>query len=238
MSISTTMLRNGSWPAGPPTGSVRRPARRATTPLSEPTASRRIAQESPRLEPRPSSARVTQRPRVMRTPEVVEDLRDRRPQLAHGDGDRHDPVVGQHDVGDGLGQALEQDRLEGGDDPLDVGGDGAVVEGVVELVGGAGDREVGDDVEVDLEGLGPLLLLGERAADARSARGRAARCGRSVPSGWSVAAEGQSGGCGSVAATATISRPAGPSWRWVRRSMTVIVRGRCRPGRSRAGSRR
>jgi len=53
-----------------------------------------------------------------------------------------------------------------GDDPLDGLGDHPVVDGVGQGVGAAGGGEVDGQVEVDLEGLGPVLLLRERAVDA------------------------------------------------------------------------
>jgi len=56
-----------------------------------------------------------------------------------------------------------------GDDAIDGGGDQAVVDGVAEGVGAAGGGEVGTDVQVDLEGLGPLRLLGQRPVNAQQA---------------------------------------------------------------------
>ena len=103
----------------------------------------------------------------------VEVLGHRRAQLAHRDRDRVDPRVGQHDLGDAFRQALEQREPLGRDHPLDIGRDGAVVDGVVELVGGAGGRQVGVDVEIDLEAAGRAAAPRAGApqiADARSPR--------------------------------------------------------------------
>ena len=51
-----------------------------------------------------------------------------------------DPVHGEHDLGDPLGEPLEQREPLGGDDGLDGLGERAVVDGVVELVGLPGGR--------------------------------------------------------------------------------------------------
>ena len=51
--------------------------------------------------------------------------------------------------------------------------------------------QVGLDVEVDLERLGPLLLLGQGAADARGAQARAARCGQPSTGGMVSATRDQ-----------------------------------------------
>src|SRR4051812_6542481 len=65
---------------------------------------------------------------------------------------------------------LEQLVGPGGDDALDRRGDRAVVDGVAERVGVAGDRQVGFHVDVDLERLSARLLLGERAVHASDAQ--------------------------------------------------------------------
>src|SRR3712207_7583878 len=69
-------------------------------------------------------------------------------------------------LGEPLGQALEEVRLLRLDDPGQRGGELAVVDRLGEVVARAGGGEVDDRVEVDLERLGPLPLLGERPADA------------------------------------------------------------------------
>jgi len=56
------------------------------------------------------------------------------------------------------------------DDPRDGLGQAAVVDRVGQLVGPARGSEIGEDVEVDFEGLGPNLLLGQRAVRAEGAQ--------------------------------------------------------------------
>ena len=80
------------------------------------------------------------------------------------------PVERQQVLGDALGDALEQEVLLGLHHLLGHGHGHAVVDGVVEVVGGAGGGEVGFEVEVELEGLGPLALLGQHADDAEGAQ--------------------------------------------------------------------
>ena len=53
-----------------------------------------------------------------------------------------------------------------GDDPADRVADRPVVDGVGERVAGTRRREVDEELEVDLERLRPLLLLGEHAVHA------------------------------------------------------------------------
>jgi hypothetical protein len=58
----------------------------------------------------------------------------------------------------------------GGHDALDHRSGEPVVDRVDQLVGAAGIAEVGFEVEVDLEGLGPHLLLGADADDPEGAQ--------------------------------------------------------------------
>src|SRR5829696_9197971 len=133
VSISTTRFRNEPWPLGPPTGSVSYTGDTATTPLSEPMASRRIARRSPRLDPRLRKARATGSagPRDAHAGRR-ELLGHRRTQLAHGDGDLDDTVDGEEDLAQPFGEALEQREPLRGDDPVDRFGELAVVDRVVE----------------------------------------------------------------------------------------------------------
>ncbi len=79
----------------------------------------------------------------------------------------------------------------------------SVVDGVGQGVGAAGGGEVGDQVEIDLEGLGPILLLGQCPVDADRPQ---------PPQRDSVA---QDFDRSMVSAIATSSRPGGPIWRWL-----------------------
>ena len=77
----------------------------------------------------------------------------------------------EHGVGHVPGQRLEQGEgagaRDGGGHRV---GHGAVVDGVGQGVGHAGRSQVDRQVEVDLEGLGPLLLLGQDAVGAHAAQ--------------------------------------------------------------------
>ena len=77
--------------------------------------------------------------------------------------DRLDARILEHRPGDALGQPLEQREPFPGDHPLHHRRQRAVVDGVVEVVAASSDRQVGVDVEVDLERLGAHLLVGQRA---------------------------------------------------------------------------
>ncbi len=88
-----------------------------------------------------------------------------------------------------------------GDHRLGGGDHRAVVDGVVEDVAGAGGREVGGQVEVDLEGLSPVLFFGEGSVDADD------------PQAAQLDALAQDASGPSVRASATSSRPGGPIWR-------------------------
>ena len=225
VSISTTMFRNGFWPPGPPTGWVRYTGDTATTPESERD---RLPQQPPavtEVRAQPQQRPGHGRSRVIRTPEVA---------ITCGTGGRclrtetvteRGPGVGEHDVGHPLRQPLQQHEPLGGDDLLDGAGQRAVVEGVTEVVGGPRRGQVGHHVEVDLQRLAALLLLGERPAVAAGHEAAkldpVGRCHVRVV--WVVVH--QSRGGGRVAASATSSRPSGPSWRWVSRSTTVTVLG-------------
>ena len=85
-----------------------------------------------------------------------------------------------------------------GDDGGGRRGDRAVVDRVGQLVGGGRGVQVDVEVQVDLEGLGPLLLLGQGpmgAQEAQAAQLDAAQLALMVR------------------ARATSSRPGGPIWR-------------------------
>jgi hypothetical protein len=81
---------------------------------------------------------------------------------ASGDGSRD----GEDDAGDPLGQALDQVSVDagqvGGDGPTD----GPVVDRVGQGIAPPGDGQVGFDVDIDLEGLGSRVLLGQHAVGA------------------------------------------------------------------------
>ena len=79
----------------------------------------------------------------------------------------------------------------------------AVVNGVGQGVGAAGLGQVGGQVEVDLERLGPVLLLGKGSVDTEQSQPRQPDAVR------------QDFDFSIVRATATSSRPGGPIWRWL-----------------------
>ncbi len=91
-----------------------------------------------------------------------------------------------------------------GEHPLDGGGHRSVVDRVAQLVAGAGRRQVSLQVDVDLERLGPLGLLGQGAMGAEAAQ--APKLDPVAQEEAPVARE---------RATATSSRPGVPIWRWV-----------------------
>ena len=90
-----------------------------------------------------------------------------RAQLAHGDGHGGDAgVEGEDVVGDAGGQPFEQAVALVGDHFFDRRRHRPVVDGVGERVGAPGGGQVGGQVDVDLEGLGPVSLLGQRPVGA------------------------------------------------------------------------
>jgi hypothetical protein len=99
------------------------------------------------------------------------DAHPGRPQVRRHRGsqlaDRHRHGAGpwardsQYRDRDALGQVLEQIGVGAGDDGRDNLGDGSVVDRVAQGVALAGRAEVGVDVEVDLERLGPGALFGQ-----------------------------------------------------------------------------
>ena len=86
-------------------------------------------------------------------------MREGRAELADGDPDTFDPFELQELLGDALRDALDELVLLGLDDALGHRHGPPVVDGVGQVVGETGSCEVGLEVEVDLEGLGPVLLL-------------------------------------------------------------------------------
>ena len=120
----------------------------------------------------------------MRTPDVLELLGHRRPQLAHRDRHRVDPGVGgEHAVGEALGQRLEQREARSVDDDLlDDGAEGAVVDGV-----GRGRRSRPAAAEVERatsrstsSGWARACSSGSTPQMPTSPQARAARSGRSA----------------------------------------------------------
>jgi hypothetical protein len=103
-----------------------------------------------------------------------------------------------------------------GDDGRDDLRDGAVVERVAEGVAPAGRAEVGVDVEVDLERLGPGALFGQGAVGAD---------GPQAPEFDAVGGQGQRSWSARSGTRATSSRPLGPIWRCRICSTTVMAWG-------------
>ena len=68
-------------------------------------------------------------------------------------------------VGKVLGEMLEKLRRAIQDHVFESGGDDPVVQCVFEVVRRPCGREIGDDVDVDLERLGPFPLFGQGATD-------------------------------------------------------------------------
>ena len=94
-------------------------------------------------------------------------LGDRRAQLGDRELDGLDPVEADDDLGDAVGEPLEQDVLVLPDDGGDPLGDLAVVDGVAELVAAAGVAQVDDERQVDAQRLGHLPLVRQGADDGR-----------------------------------------------------------------------
>ena len=94
-------------------------------------------------------------------------LGDRRAQLGDGELDGLDAVEADDDLGDAIGEPLEQDVLVLPDDGGDAIGDLAVVHGVAELVAATGVVEVDDERQVDAQRLGDLPLVGQGADHGR-----------------------------------------------------------------------
>src|SRR3546814_11719902 len=94
----------------------------------------------------------------------------------------------------------------------------AVVDRVVEAVGGAGGGQGEHDVDVEPEGLGLGLLVGQHADDARQPE--AAQLDQVVGSHGR-----RPYGFGIVPAMPTRSRPSGHLWRDSRRSLTDVACG-------------
>ena len=94
-------------------------------------------------------------------------LADRRAQLGDGDVDGLDAIEPDDDLGDALGEPLEQDVLVLANDVGDLLGDEAVVDGVAELVAAPGVAQVDVEGEVDAQRLGDLPLVGQGADDGR-----------------------------------------------------------------------
>lgn len=86
-------------------------------------------------------------------------------ELADGDGDGVDALVGAAHFGDTGGQTLEKVVLLGLHHPHDGLGHRRVVDGVVEPIGLARSTQVEVEGNVDLEGLRSGLLLFQRTVD-------------------------------------------------------------------------
>ena len=95
-----------------------------------------------------------------------------------------------------------------GDHPAHGHGHRPVVDGVDQLVGGAGDPQVDVEVDVDLERLGPVVLLGQGPVGPDRPQ---------PPQLDPVAQVAQGFPCSSASdrARPTSSRPGGPIWRWL-----------------------
>ena len=117
---------------------------------------------------------------------------------------------------------LEQRHVARTDDLGHDRAQGAVVDGVGQGVAGTRRREVELDVEVDLQGLGPLGLLGQGAAAAEEPE---------APQLDGVGTGAQAdASAASTPASATSSRPVGPSWR--DRSCSLMAMARVVSGTS------
>ena len=94
-------------------------------------------------------------------------LADRRAQLGDRDVDGLDAIEADDDLGDAVGEPLEQDVLVLPHDVGDLLGDEPVVDGVAELVAAPGVAQVDVQGEVDAQRLGDLPLVRQRADDGR-----------------------------------------------------------------------
>ena len=103
----------------------------------------------------------------MRTRRRLDVLGDRRAQLGDRELDRLDAVEADDDLGDAVGEPLEQDVLVLPDDGGHALGDLAVVHGVAELVAAPGVVQVDDERQVDAQRLGDLPLVRQGADDGR-----------------------------------------------------------------------
>src|SRR5689334_9242166 len=136
-------------------------------------------------------------------------------ELAHRDQHPGDAVVDATHLGDARGEPFEQVVPLRGDHPAHGLGHRRVVDGVVERVARAGAAEVDGELDVDLEGLRPRLLLRQHAVHAELAQpldddGSHGQLRETMPSST---------------VTATISRATEPSWRPVIFSMTTVACG-------------